>query len=154
MTVFGGIAEFERSLILSRVQEGREVAMARGVAVGRPSKLRGDQKDAVRDLVNLTWARIHQQRIRRARSRAPVERLAGSRHAQCGAIKAGSGRPRADHGCRWSIGHKIPLNDHKSIKSILFRFRGCISSVLPYISLYRRYEHNVRIISMKGSLHE
>ena len=51
MTVFGGIAEFERSLILSRTQEGREVAMARGVAFGRPSKLREDQKDAVRDLV-------------------------------------------------------------------------------------------------------
>ena len=39
MTVFGGIAEFERSLILSRTQEGREVAMARGVAFGRPSKI-------------------------------------------------------------------------------------------------------------------
>ena len=51
MTVFGGIAEFERSLILSRTQEGREVAMARGVAFGRPSKPREDQKDAVRDLV-------------------------------------------------------------------------------------------------------
>ena len=44
------IAEFERSLILSRIQEGKEVAMARGVAFGRPSKLREDQKDAVRDL--------------------------------------------------------------------------------------------------------
>ena len=51
MTVFGGIAEFERSLILSRTQEGREVAMARGVAFGRPSKPREDQKDVVRDLV-------------------------------------------------------------------------------------------------------
>ena len=46
-----GLAEFERSLILSRTQEGREVAMARGVAFGRPSKQREDQKDAVRDLV-------------------------------------------------------------------------------------------------------
>ena len=51
MTVFGGITEFERSLILSRTQEGREVAMAREVAFGRPSKLREDQKDVVRDLV-------------------------------------------------------------------------------------------------------
>ena len=48
MTVFGGIAEFERSLILSRTQEGREVAMARGVAFGRPSKLREDQKGPIR----------------------------------------------------------------------------------------------------------
>ena len=51
MTVFGGIAEFERSLILTRTQEGREVALTRGVAFGRPSKLRPDQKDVVRDLV-------------------------------------------------------------------------------------------------------
>ena len=51
MTVIGGIAEFERSLILSRTQEGREVAMASTIAFGRPSKLRKDQKEVVRDLV-------------------------------------------------------------------------------------------------------
>ncbi len=51
MTVFGGIAEFERSLILTRTQEGREAAQARGVAFGRPSKLRQDQKEVARDLV-------------------------------------------------------------------------------------------------------
>jgi len=51
MTVFGGIAEFERSLILSRTQEGREAAQARGVVFGRPPKLREDQKELARDLV-------------------------------------------------------------------------------------------------------
>ena len=51
MTVFGGIAEFERALILIRTQEGREATQARGVAFGRPSKLREDQKEVVRDLV-------------------------------------------------------------------------------------------------------
>ncbi len=51
MTVFGGIAEFERSLILTRTQEGREAAQARGVAFGRPSKLRPDQKEIVCDLI-------------------------------------------------------------------------------------------------------
>lgn len=51
MTVFGGIAEFERSLILTRTQEGREAAQARGVAFGRPAKLREDQKEIARDLV-------------------------------------------------------------------------------------------------------
>lgn len=51
MTVFGGIAEFERSLILTRTQEGREAALARGVPFGRPAKLRPDQKEVVRDLV-------------------------------------------------------------------------------------------------------
>ena len=51
MTVFGGIAEFERTLILSRTQEGREAAQARGVAFGRPGKLKSDQKNLARELV-------------------------------------------------------------------------------------------------------
>ena len=51
MTVFGGIAEFERSLILTRTQEGREAAQARGVAFGRPGKLKPDQKKLARELV-------------------------------------------------------------------------------------------------------
>ena len=51
MTVFGGIAEFERSLILTRIQEDRNAAMARGVSFGRPSKLKEDQKKLARDLV-------------------------------------------------------------------------------------------------------
>jgi len=51
MTVFGGIAEFERSLILSRTQEGRDSAMARGVAFGRPGKLTSEQKEVVRQLI-------------------------------------------------------------------------------------------------------
>ena len=51
MTVFGGIAEFERSLILTRTQEGREAAMARGVAFGRPPKLQDDQTKLVLELI-------------------------------------------------------------------------------------------------------
>ena len=52
LTIFGGIAEFERSLILARTEEGRKAAMARGVAFGRPAKLRDDQKEVVHELVN------------------------------------------------------------------------------------------------------
>ncbi|EHS51047.1 Resolvase domain-containing protein, partial [Rhizobium sp. PDO1-076] len=51
MTIFGGIAEFERSLILSRTRDGRQDAMARGVTFGRPSKLLPDQKELARELV-------------------------------------------------------------------------------------------------------
>jgi DNA invertase Pin-like site-specific DNA recombinase len=39
LTVLGGLAEFERSLILSRTGEGRTRAMARGVRFGRKPKL-------------------------------------------------------------------------------------------------------------------
>ena len=39
LTVFAGIAEFERSLIATRTEKGRRAAQARGVPFGRPPKL-------------------------------------------------------------------------------------------------------------------
>jgi DNA invertase Pin-like site-specific DNA recombinase len=39
ITILGGLAEFERSLILARTGEGRARAMARGVKFGRKLKL-------------------------------------------------------------------------------------------------------------------
>jgi DNA invertase Pin-like site-specific DNA recombinase len=39
LTVLGGLAEFERSLILARTSEGRKRAQARGVRFGRKPKL-------------------------------------------------------------------------------------------------------------------
>ena len=44
MTVFAGIAEFERDLIRERSGAGREAAQKRGVQLGRPPKLTSDQK--------------------------------------------------------------------------------------------------------------
>lgn len=52
LTVFGGIAEFERHLIRARTEDGRKAARARGVAFGRPMKLRIDQQTLVRQLLN------------------------------------------------------------------------------------------------------
>ncbi len=43
MTVFAGIAEFERELIRERTGAGREAAKQRGVRFGRPRKLNPDQ---------------------------------------------------------------------------------------------------------------
>lgn len=43
MTVFAGIAEFERDLIRERTSAGREAAKQRGVRFGRPRKLNPDQ---------------------------------------------------------------------------------------------------------------
>ena len=51
LTIFGGIAEFERSLILSRTQDGRQAAKARGVAFGRPKKMRPEQQELARQLL-------------------------------------------------------------------------------------------------------
>jgi DNA invertase Pin-like site-specific DNA recombinase len=49
LTVLGGLAEFERSLILSRCNEGRARAMAKGIKFGRKPKLTQHQiAEAVR----------------------------------------------------------------------------------------------------------
>jgi DNA invertase Pin-like site-specific DNA recombinase len=45
LTVFAGIAEFERELIRQRTEEGRQAARKRGVSFGRPPKLRPDQRE-------------------------------------------------------------------------------------------------------------
>ena len=51
LTVFAGIAEFERSLIHQRTSSGREAARKRGVRFGRPPKLSADQVTLGRRLV-------------------------------------------------------------------------------------------------------
>jgi DNA invertase Pin-like site-specific DNA recombinase len=51
MTIFGGIAEFERSLILTRTQDGRKAAKDRGVAFGRPKKMLPEQQELARQLL-------------------------------------------------------------------------------------------------------
>ena len=50
-TVFAGIAEFERSLIATRTEEGRRAAQARGVPFGHPPKLWPDQRTLARHLI-------------------------------------------------------------------------------------------------------
>ena len=45
ITVLGGLAEFERHLILARTDEGRKRAQARGVRFGRKLKLTKHQRE-------------------------------------------------------------------------------------------------------------
>jgi len=61
LTVLGGLAEFERDLILARTGEGRERAKARGVRLGRKPKLSPhQQREAIgrRDVDGETLADI------------------------------------------------------------------------------------------------
>lgn len=51
MTVFAGIAEFERDLIRARTGAGREEAVKRGVKFGRPSKMTLKQLKLARRLL-------------------------------------------------------------------------------------------------------
>ena len=52
MTIFAGIAEFERDLIRERTGAGREAAKKRGVQFGRPRKLALDQNELAQRLVS------------------------------------------------------------------------------------------------------
>ena len=51
LTVFAGIAEFERSLIIDRTRNGREAAKARGVQFGRRPTLTPGQVEHARELL-------------------------------------------------------------------------------------------------------
>lgn len=52
LTVFAGIAEFERELIHERTQSGRMAAQARGVRFGRPPKLTDDHIQLAQRLID------------------------------------------------------------------------------------------------------
>ena len=51
LTVFAGIAEFERDLIIERTSSGRKAAKERGVKFGRPGKLQPKQIEAIKSLL-------------------------------------------------------------------------------------------------------
>lgn len=51
LTVFAGIAEFERALLHQRTGAGRTAARARGVRFGRPPKLTAEQVGLARRLI-------------------------------------------------------------------------------------------------------
>ncbi len=51
MTIFAGIAEFERDLIRERTGSGREHAMTRGVTFGRPRKMSPEQRELALRLI-------------------------------------------------------------------------------------------------------
>jgi len=52
LTVFAGIAEFERDLIVERTASGRVAAQKRGVKFGRPGKLQPEQLSAIKSLLD------------------------------------------------------------------------------------------------------
>jgi DNA invertase Pin-like site-specific DNA recombinase len=69
LTVFAGIAEFERALILQRTGAGREAARQRGVRFGRPKRLSSEQ------------ATLGQRLVDEGRSAQEVARILGVHRA-------------------------------------------------------------------------
>src|SRR4051794_10974340 len=76
LTMFAGVAEFERSLIKHRTDEGRQAAKRRGVSFGRPQKLRPDQKTLALSLVGTSYCG-RSQVIEIARTRVTGRRNCG-----------------------------------------------------------------------------
>ncbi|KQT35595.1 resolvase [Chryseobacterium sp. Leaf405] len=52
LTIFAGIAEFERELIIERTSAGRKLALQNGIEFGRPKKFNSEQKAAVKTLID------------------------------------------------------------------------------------------------------
>lgn len=52
LTLFSGIAEFERSLIAERTSAGRQAAQKKGVRFGRPAKLSPEQIELGQRLIS------------------------------------------------------------------------------------------------------
>jgi DNA invertase Pin-like site-specific DNA recombinase len=87
LTVLGGLAEFERELIMARTGEGRLRAQARGVRFGRPRSLTPHQRqEAMQRLadgeVQADLARSY------GVSQATISRLSGDRPFEVGAAPA------------------------------------------------------------------
>jgi DNA invertase Pin-like site-specific DNA recombinase len=87
VTVLGGLAEFERSLIVARTDDGRKRAKARGVRFGRPKVLTPHQRqEAMQRLaegaVQADLARSY------GVSQATISRLAAPSPFEAGAVGA------------------------------------------------------------------
>jgi DNA invertase Pin-like site-specific DNA recombinase len=78
LTVLGGLAEFERELILARTGDGRSRAKARGVKFGRPPSLTPHQRQEAIQRRNDGHSQADVARTFNV-SQATVSRLGGSR---------------------------------------------------------------------------
>jgi DNA invertase Pin-like site-specific DNA recombinase len=87
LTMLGGIAEFERELILARTSDGRARAKARGVQFGRPVKLTAHQR---REALQRLTAGEAQADVARsyAVSQATISRLASPSPFEVASVSA------------------------------------------------------------------
>jgi DNA invertase Pin-like site-specific DNA recombinase len=64
LTILGGLAEFERTLIRARTGEDRERAKARGVRFGQPKKLSAHQRREAIERINAGEAVVQRPHVR------------------------------------------------------------------------------------------
>ena len=77
LTILGGLAEFERELILARTSDGRARAMARGVKFGRPAALAPHQRQGAIQKLAQGEAQVAVARIFNV-GQATISRLAAA----------------------------------------------------------------------------
>ncbi|ENV35481.1 recombinase family protein [Acinetobacter gerneri] len=80
LTIFAGIAEFERSLIVERTRNGREAAKARGVKFGRTGRLTDQQLERAEKLLKdhsaqevAALLKVHKSTLYRALARKKAQ---------------------------------------------------------------------------------
>ena len=87
LTVLGGLAEFERELIMARTGEGRLRAKARGVRFGRPRSLTSHQRQEA--MQRLAEGEVQADLARSyGVSQSTISRLSGDRPFEVGAAAA------------------------------------------------------------------
>ena len=84
LTVFAGIAEFERDLIRQRTSSGREAAKKRGVKFGRPSKLSAEQINLGKRLIDEGQSVREVARVLNCHHATLYRRLGQARHLKDG----------------------------------------------------------------------
>jgi Resolvase, N terminal domain len=89
LTILGGLAEFERTLIRGRTGEGRERARTRGVRFGRPKKLTVHQRHEAIERINAGGSRrgCCQDVWGQSRERLPTEGIAAHHLGADGAVR-------------------------------------------------------------------
>lgn len=93
LTIFAGIAEFERDLIRDRTSAGRIAAQKRGVRFGRPVKLNPEQRELAAKLLKggksapqiAKTFNVHQATIYRLKSKLTALQVAPSSQLKRGA---------------------------------------------------------------------
>ena len=133
LTVLGGLAEFERELIMARTGEGRLRAKARGVRFGRPRSLTPHQRqEAMQRLadgeVQADLARSY------GVSQATISRLSGDGAHVVGVTSSSGRSPRRRYLMRrWAeIGRAAQRNrpEHRQHQHRIMRYSGSASLVL------------------------
>ena len=112
LTVFAGMAEFERALIHQRTSSGRDAAMKRGVRFGRPVKLTAEQISLGQRLIDegrsardvAKMFKVHAATFYRALAKPAAAATTHQEQRRCSYLHTSASYAHAD--CNWRPGKR------------------------------------------------